>query len=115
MSQPDFPNTRSIALLQEPSNTLILSVTSVWEMQIKLQLGKLTLCLPLAEIIASQQQTNSMILLPITLFHTLALEGLPLHHKDPFDRMLIARAIAEDAVLVSCDPIFAKYPVQLVW
>jgi PIN domain nuclease of toxin-antitoxin system len=66
-------------------------------MQIKLQLGKLKLNLPLVEVIESQQKTNNIEILPITLIHVLALESLPNHHKDPFDRLLIAQANVEDA------------------
>ena len=69
-----------------------LSVASVWEMQIKLQLRKLELRVPLADLIHQQQAQNSIQLLSITLAHTLALDDLPIHHKDPFDPLLIARS-----------------------
>jgi PIN domain nuclease of toxin-antitoxin system len=114
-SQPAKLSQKALALCQEPTNTLLLSVASIWEMQIKLQLGKLKLNLPLVEVIESQQKTNNIEILPITLIHVLALESLPNHHKDPFDRLLIAQANVEDAFLVSCDPIFAQYPVKLAW
>jgi PIN domain nuclease of toxin-antitoxin system len=84
-------------------------------MQIKLQLGKLKLQLPLAEVIKGQQQINYLEVLPVTLEHVLALEKLPAHHKDPFDRLLIAQAEVEGAVLVSGDPVFAKYSVKVAW
>jgi len=84
-------------------------------MQIKLQLGKLRLALPLKEIIETQQQTNSIEILPVTLAHVLALENLPAYHKDPFDRLLVAQAMVEGAVLVSGDPNIAKYAVQVAW
>ncbi len=114
-SEPAKLSAPSLALCQNRENTLLLSVASAWEMQIKLQLGKLKLSMPLKEIIESQQQTNNLELLPVTLPHVLGLEGLPAYHKDPFDRLLITQAIAEGAVLVTCDPMFAKYPVQVVW
>ena len=104
-----------LALCQNRDNTLMLSITSIWEMQIKLQLGKLTITMPLAELIESQQQTNHLEILPITLAHVLALQNLPLHHKDPFDRLLIAQAGIEEAVLISSDAVFAKYDVRLLW
>lgn len=94
---------------------LLISVVSVWEMQIKLQLGKLRLTLPLREIIETQQQVNNIEILPITLAHVLALERLPAHHKDPFDRLLVAQAMVEGAVLVSGDPNIGKYAVRVVW
>ena len=84
-------------------------------MQIKLQLGKLTITMLLAELIESQQQTNHLEILPITLAHVLALQNLPLHHKDPFDRLLIAQAGIEEAVLISSDAVFTKYDVRLLW
>ena len=114
-SAPDKLSPQVLRLCQDPTNEMILSVASVWEMQIKMQLGKLKLKLPLAEIIKGQQQTNNIQTLPITLAHTLALDELPMHHKDPFDRLLIAQANVEEAVLVSRDKIFAQYPVKLLW
>ncbi|MDP2862108.1 MAG: type II toxin-antitoxin system VapC family toxin [Desulfobacterales bacterium] len=102
-------------MCQDPENLLLLSVASVWEMQIKLQFGRLKLTLPLAELVAGQQQTNKIVILNVKLEHILALEKLPPHHKDPFDRLLIAQADIEEAVLVSKDQIFKEYPVQTVW
>lgn len=106
---------RSFALCQDPANTLLLSVASVWEMQVKLQLGKMQLTLPLADIVTSQQQRNHIGVLLIRLEHVLALDSLPLHHRDPFDRMIVAQANVEDAVLLSHDAIFKLYPVATQW
>lgn len=114
-SEPAKLSPQALTLCQDRKNSLLLSVASVWEMQIKLQLGKLKLNLPLAELIESQQQTNSIEILPVTLVHVLALQNLPPHHKDPFDRLLIVQANVEDAVLVSNDPVFVKYAVQVLW
>jgi PIN domain nuclease of toxin-antitoxin system len=114
-SAPDKLPPQVLALCQDPANEMWLSVVSIWEMQIKLQLGKLQLKLPLSEIIEGQQQTNNVQVLPITLTHVLALEGLPTPHKDPFDRLLVAQTNVESAVLVSGDKIFEQYPVQLFW
>jgi PIN domain nuclease of toxin-antitoxin system len=91
-----------------------LSVVSVWEIVIKAHLGKLTLRLPLPDIVA-RQQANGLRVLPATLAHSLAVEGLPPVHKDPFDRLLVAQAIVEAARLVSADAVFSHYPVQLLW
>jgi PIN domain nuclease of toxin-antitoxin system len=114
-SEPKKLLPNGLALCRDRANELWLSVVSIWEMQIKLQLGKLQLSTPLAKVIESQQQINGLQVLPITLAHVLALEQLPLHHKDPFDRLLIAQANVEGAVLISHDPIFAKYAVEVVW
>ncbi|MTJ12285.1 type II toxin-antitoxin system VapC family toxin [Anabaena sp. UHCC 0187] len=114
-SEPEKLSQQALILCQNPANTLLLSMVSIWEMQIKIQLGKLTLNLPLVEIIQHQQQNNNLKILPISVTHILALENLSNHHKDPFDRLLIAQSNIEDAVLVSCDPMIAKYQVKLVW
>jgi PIN domain nuclease of toxin-antitoxin system len=83
-------------------------------MQIKIQLGKLKLGLPLRELVKSQQETNSVTVSPVTLTHVLTLEALPFHHKDPFDRLLIAQSIEEDLTLVPADSLFSAYPVKLL-
>ncbi len=88
---------------------------SVWEMQIKLSIGKLKPRKALATIIAEQQQDNDLHLLPVTLEHVLTLEKLPLHHRDPFDRLLIAQAVAEQMAVITSDPQMARYPVQVIW
>lgn len=97
------------------ANTVLLSVACVWEIQIKRQLGKLKLQIPLPKVIKGQQETNGLLILPIALAHVLELDSLPPHHKDPFDRLLIAQARAENAILVSGDSIFASYDVKLLW
>ncbi len=94
---------------------VLLSVTSLWEMQIKSQLGKLSLRVPLIELVSQQQATNGVIVLPILPAHVFALERLPTPHKDPFDRLLVAQANSEGATLVSADAIFAAYPVSTAW
>jgi PIN domain nuclease of toxin-antitoxin system len=105
----------ALALCRDPANQLALSVASLWEIQIKRQLGKLDLRLPLAEIVAHQQETNGLTVLPIVQAHVLALEALSAHHRDPFDRLLVAQALVEGAVLVSADPVLKAYPVDLRW
>lgn len=89
-------------------------MVSVWELIIKQQLGKLTLRAPLRTILADQQ-ANGVRILEVTLNHVLAVESLSSYHKDPFDRLLIAQAQSEGAVLLSADAIFAQYPVQVLW
>lgn len=77
-------------------------------------MGKLTLRLPLARLIEDQRRTNGVEILPVRLTHVLALESLPLLHKDPFDRLLVAQTSAEDLHLLSVDPLVRQYPVQLL-
>ncbi len=114
-SEPERLSARARELCQNRENIVLLSVASAWEIQVKLQLGKLSLRLPLAEIIENQQETNHVEILRIELSHVLALGSLAAHHKDPFDRMLVAQAIAEDAVLATADPMLAKYPIKVEW
>jgi len=100
--------------LEDEANELLLSVASVWEMQIKIQLGKLKLSLPLKELVKNQQETNDLTVSPVALPHVLALDALPFHHKDPFDRLLIAQSIAEGLTIVTADSQFSAYSVNLL-
>ena len=93
----------------------MLSIASVWEMQIKLQLGKLNLNSKLPDLIENQQRVNNLQILPIELTHIYALNNLPSHHKDPFDRLLIAQTIVEQITLASIDEVFDNYPIQRLW
>ena len=93
----------------------MLSVASVWEIQIKHQLGKLALKMPLPEIIQKQREQNQIDLMPIELPHIYGLANLPDHHKDPFDRLLIAQAMIEGLTLLTNDPHIAQYPVTSIW
>ena len=113
-SDPARLSSVALAALRDPANRVWLSVVSVWEILIKAQLGKLSVRLPLPDIVA-QQQANGLQVLPVTLPHSLALDGLPPIHKDPFDRLLIAQAVVEGAELVSADRVFSQYPVRLLW
>jgi PIN domain nuclease of toxin-antitoxin system len=103
-----------LSALENEANELLLSVASVWEIQIKFQLGKLKLSTPLRELVDSQVETNDLRILPVELAHVLVLDTLPFHHKDPFDRLLIAQCIHEDVTLVSADREFAAYSVRLL-
>jgi PIN domain nuclease of toxin-antitoxin system len=91
--QPEKLSPAALSALEDEANELLLSVASVWEMQIKVQLGKLKLSLPLKELIKNQQDTNDLTISPVALTYVLALDALPFHHKDPFDRLLIAQSI----------------------
>ena len=113
-SDPGQLSAPALAALRDPANVVWFSVVSVWEIVIKNQLGKLTLRLPLADIVA-QQQANGLQVLPVTLPHSLAVEGLPPVHKDPFDRLLVAQTNIEGTELITADPIFKQYPVRLLW
>jgi PIN domain nuclease of toxin-antitoxin system len=113
-SAPEKLSPQILALCQDANYTLVLSVASVWEMQIKAQLGKLDLHRSLAEIVESQRLINRIELLAIQVEHVLALQHLPPHHKDPFDRLIIAQALAENTAIVSADRVFPLYPVTIL-
>ncbi len=102
-------------LCHDPANDLLLSLASVWEIQIKTQLGRLTLPRPLNEIIAAQMQQNRVTLLNIRLDHIYELGTLPPHHRDPFDRLLVAQARIENLPLVTKDGKITQYDVAVVW
>lgn len=101
------------ALCENKDNSLILSTASIWEMQIKSQLGKISFNQPLSEVIKSQQRANGLEILPITPEHIYAVQNLPLHHKDPFDRIIISQAIIENIILVTVDEAIKRYDVEL--
>jgi len=113
-SEPQQLSAQARALCEDGKNALVLSVASVWEMQIKQQLGKLKLRLPIAKLIADQQRDNAIEILSVGLSHVLALEKLPLHHKDPFARLLIAQANAGNIGILSVDAIFREFEVKLL-
>lgn len=113
--EPELIPDQTLALMQQDDTQLVISIVSLWEIQIKTQIGKFNLQTSLAEMVAQQQAENGIILLPITLPHILELDNLPQHHKDPFDRLLIAQCRTEAATLVSCDGIFKQYDCPLLW
>lgn len=102
-------------LVSNVDNTLFLSLASIWEMQIKSQLGKLDLDVGLSELVQKQQEVNSLNLLPIEVNHIYALTNLADHHKDPFDRLIIAQSIVENIDLISIDKVFDQYLVNRIW
>ena len=100
---------------RESSNRIYLSIVSVWEMQIKHQIGKLRLDIPLKELIEEQRDANALEILPLRLNHIFGLQNLPLHHKDPVDRLLMVQSRAENIRLASSDSMFSLYDVSLFW
>ena len=98
-----------------PSADVWISVASIWEILVKVQTGRLVLPGPVGDYLAATLTTNGVSVLPITFDHVRRLEELPLHHRDPFDRILIAQSLNEKLPLVSADQQFEKYPVELIW
>lgn len=113
-----FPAKLSIkardAILDE-SNELWLSIASLWEMQIKHGLGKLTLEIPLNELWQETSRANDIALKKIETSHIWQLESLPHIHKDPFDRILVCQAQCESVALITQDRHIKEYDVQTTW
>lgn len=112
-SEPEKLPPNILDLLQQTDITRYVSVVSLWEIQIKNQLGKLELSQSLADIYNSQSK-NGISFLPVIPAHILKLNSLPLHHKDPFDRMLISQALVEGLTLISVDEKFDLYDVLIL-
>jgi len=98
-----------------PTANIWFSVASIWEILIKSQAGRLPLPPPVGPFVISKLAFNGVRVLPVTTDHVLRIEFLPGHHRDPFDRMLIAQSQAEKLPLVTADPIFARYAVEVIW
>ena len=92
-----------------------LSIVTPWEIQIKQQLGKLNAATSMKELVEKNQQENGIRLLMVELNHVEMLGHLPMHHRDPFDRLIIAQTIVEKLQIISVDSIFDKYPVDRIW
>ena len=102
------------ALVEADDSVNFISIASIWEIAIKISLGKLQLNTPFEEI-SRQIENNGFHLLPITFEHTLQLSKLPYHHRDPFDRMLVAQSIVNRLTLISKDGDFENYGIKLIW
>lgn len=96
-------------------NQVFVSAASGWEIAIKVRLGRLTLPDTPERFIPEQLRLNAMQSLPISLSHALRVHSLPDHHRDPFDRILVAQSQLENLPIVSADPLIAQYAVQVIW
>jgi PIN domain nuclease of toxin-antitoxin system len=101
--------------IEDEDNSLYLSIASLWEMTIKMSLGKLQLGIPLDRVIENYILPTKIDILPIHINHLLILRDLPLHHRDPFDRLLISQSQSAELTLVSGDRLFSDYSIQLLW
>jgi PIN domain nuclease of toxin-antitoxin system len=106
---------RAARLMANPANELMMSVVSAWEIAIKWRLRKLRL--PDAPSIYLPQRLDhyKIGVLPVTLEHVLATEALPSHHRDPFDRLLVAQSTVEKIPIVTVDPRIRQYGIEVVW
>jgi PIN domain nuclease of toxin-antitoxin system len=101
--------------IENSGHNKFVSAASLWEIAIKIGLGKLTLPRPFDEVFPQQLEINGFELLPISCAHLNQNLSLPFHHRDPFDRLLIAQALADDLTIVTRDPEFSKYPAKILW
>jgi PIN domain nuclease of toxin-antitoxin system len=102
-------------LIANLDNQMLISVASLWEIAIKVRLGKLTLSRPFDDLIPKQLTLSEINKLQIELHHLAVLTQLPLHHCDPFDRLIIAQALAENLPVISKNDIFQKYQIRVIW
>lgn len=109
----NLPPTRD--LLEDGSNTVFLSLASVWELTIKASIGKIMLKEPVKSLVEFHVANNNICHLAISLDHIDRTEKMPFHHKDPFDRLLVAQSLEEQFALVSYDKILDLYGVNLIW
>jgi PIN domain nuclease of toxin-antitoxin system len=101
--------------IESPSNRVFVSSISLWEITIKFGLGKLSLLAGLEPVLNEHIRNNGFDILNIESPHLLELSNLPMHHRDPFDRLLVAQCIAERMTLCSADSVFGAYDVELMW
>ncbi len=102
-------------LIEAPSNERLLSIASLWEMAIKISIGKLEVGMSFTDLVENQVKANKIELLTIKPEHLDVVIRLPLRHRDPFDRLLIAQSICENIPILSKDAVFDNYSVQRIW
>ena len=115
LAEPERLNDQAQTLLADLHNQLYLSSASVWEISIKAALGKLPLPEPPTTYVTSRMKSQGILALDITYSHALEVFSLPTHHRDPFDRMLIAQSLVEKLPILTADPLFKVYDVEIVW
>ena len=98
-------------LIEDPGNDVLVSVASLWEIAIKVSLGKLELMKPFTELFPAHLEQDSIDILPIRIAHLVTLSTLPFHHRDPFDRLIIAQCLTERLTLVTADQALDSYNV----
>jgi len=102
-------------LIEDPANDFAISPASYWEIAIKIRTGNYVLPEPYEVFIPREIRSNDFDILPIEPKHAAILTALPLHHKDPFDRMIVAQAMSEGLPLISADAQLDAYPIRRIW
>ena len=101
--------------MEDFDNELVLSVASLWEMAIKVSIGKLEMLEDFDQFIPEKLEENEIEILHIRLAHLSEMMKLPFHHRDPVDRLIIAQSVSENIQVIARDGIFKKYPVDIIW
>ncbi len=114
-AEPSRLSDQARSLVLDDENEFLLTCASLWEMQIKVMLGKLTVRMPLPELVEEWENEHGLTVLPIEQRHIYEVSVLPSIHNDPFDRLLVAVARCENATILSDDPEIKKYPVSVIW
>ncbi len=115
-SSPERLNSAAIDAISDETNEILLSVASIWELGIKVAIGKLSIPEPIDAYLAKRLVSLRANPLDITATHALRAASLPLHHKDPFDRMLIAQAQTDGITIATTDVTFHQYPATpILW
>ena len=102
-------------VIMDPGTDLLFSAATAWEIAIKLQIKKLHLPSEPAKFIGDQMSLLRMTELPVSIEHAVGVAGLAMHHKDPFDRLLVAQAVVERVPIITGDPQIGLYGVQVIW
>ena len=108
-------STTARTLIDKGDNDILLSTASVWEMAIKHSINRLNFSMPFMEFIKQQIEVNRIEILEISFNHIEVVASLPLHHRDPFDRLIIAQSMAEQIPVLSVDGIFDAYAIARLW
>jgi PIN domain nuclease of toxin-antitoxin system len=103
------------AVIGDGRNEILLSAASAWEIAIKVGRGRLTLPLPPARYVPDRMRMNGFTGLPVEIAHAVGVAALPNVHSDPFDRLIVAQAIAEGIPIITADPDIGRYPIETIW
>jgi len=114
IAEPSRLGPKALALMSCRDNELYLSAASSWEIAIKVRLGRLSLPEPLDRFVPSRMERDRIRGLPVAHSHALEVAILPLHHRDPFDRILVAQSRVEKLPLLTADPALSAYEVELI-
>lgn len=114
LAEPDRLSAEAKRLLGSRRNVLFLSAASAWEMAIKVAIGKLDLPEPVETYVPTRMAQQGVMPLPISHAHALRVSTLPNHHRDPFDRLLVAQSQTEKLPILTADPVFERYGVEVI-